>query len=147
MDSGVGSAGDAGGPVDPTFTNVFNMILSQPTCGSASSTGVRCHANPAGGAVTMSGLSFASQSTAYAQLYEVKAMGEYCATPDAGPVLTRVVPGNAQESLLYLKVAEATPPCGATMPKPLPPATTVAPLPQAQVTLIEGWINAGAKND
>lgn len=57
---------------------------------------------------------------------------------DNGPV---VVPYDADNSLLFLKVAFETPPTGARMPFGRPP------LSQTQIRLIEDWINQGAKNN
>jgi hypothetical protein len=147
-----GGSGNTDGGVAPTFTSVYSEIL-QPSCGSAQN-GVGCHQSasevPSGSVVT-SGLDFSTKAAAYAGLVGVQAMGTFCGTyvpPDGGgEVLTRVVAGNAQESLLYLKVADANPPCGVHMPRPIPPATDALVLSQADITLIEEWINAGALNN
>lgn len=57
---------------------------------------------------------------------------------DNGPV---VIPGDADHSLLFLKVALESPPFGARMP------LGRAPLPVSKIRLIEDWINQGAKNN
>jgi hypothetical protein len=80
---------------------------------------------------------FSSQASAYTALVGVKASGPSCGSSDE----TRVVAGSASQSLLFQKVSEAPPPCGAQMPLGGPP------LSSAQVMLIEVWINAGALND
>jgi hypothetical protein len=57
---------------------------------------------------------------------------------DNGPV---VVPGDPDNSLLFLKVAYDNPPIGLRMPMGR------APLTQSQIRLLEDWINQGAKNN
>jgi hypothetical protein len=122
--SATGGSADAGA-TQATFTEVYTAIL-QPTCSP-------CH-HPGGEG---SFQDFSSQSSAYAALVGVKASGPSCGSSGD----TRVVPGNASQSLLFEKVSDATPPCGSQMPLGGPP------LSSAQVTLIEDWINAGALND
>jgi hypothetical protein len=121
---------DAGGAIDSpastaTFTQVYTTIL-QPTCSP-------CH-HPGGEG---SFQDFSSQSRAYAALVGVKAAGPACGLSGE----TRVVAGNASQSLLFQKVSESSPPCGSQMPLGGPP------LSSAQVTLIEDWVNGGAAND
>jgi hypothetical protein len=108
-----------------TFTEIYATIL-QPTCSV-------CHKPGGIGAFQ----DFSSQSSAYAALAGVKASGPSCGSSGE----TRVVAGNASQSLLFQKVSEANPPCGSQMPLGGPP------LSSAQVMLIEEWINAGALND
>lgn len=57
---------------------------------------------------------------------------------DNGPV---VIPYEADNSLLFQKVAFDNPPTGMRMPP------GAAPLTQSQIRLIEDWINQGAKNN
>ncbi|NOY05530.1 MAG: hypothetical protein GXO82_02670 [Chlorobi bacterium] len=52
-----------------------------------------------------------------------------------------VVAGKPDSSLLYLKVALATPPVGVRMPKDL------TPLPGTDIIKIKDWIEQGAKNN
>jgi hypothetical protein len=66
--------------------------------------------------------------------------------PSSAPCSTsgyvRVVAGTAGSSLIYLKVSQATPPCGSQMPlspNPLLNAT--------QLQIVRAWINNGAKNN
>ncbi len=54
------------------------------------------------------------------------------------PAFIRVVPGDADRSLLYLKVSQTRPPVGAQMPPGQPP------LPLEEQEKIKGWINQGA---
>jgi hypothetical protein len=122
--SDAASADDAAGG-GATFTRVYAEVL-EPTCSP-------CH-RPGQLAPFMD---FSTQSTAYEALVGVKASGPSCGSSGD----TRVVPGNASGSLLFQKVSEAHPPCGAPMPFDSPS------LPSAKVTLIEDWINAGASND
>jgi hypothetical protein len=105
-----------------TFTEVYTTIL-HPSCSS-------CHAPGGDGSFE----DFSSQSSAYAALVGVKASGPSCASSGE----TRVVPGDPSQSLLFQKLSESNPPCGSPMP------LGGTPLPSAQLTLIEEWINAGA---
>jgi hypothetical protein len=116
------------GPAAPTFTMVYNDIIS-PIC-------VQCH-NPNGIGVTMGHLDMSTQGAAFSNLVGVEAAGIAC-----GGMGTRIVAGNANGSILFEKVNPGQPaPCGAKMPLGLTPLTT------AQATEIENWINAGAKNN
>jgi len=108
-----------------TFSEVYATIL-QPTCSE-------CHAPGGIGSFQ----DFSSQSNAYAALVGVKASGPSCGSSDE----TRVVAGNASQSLLFQKVSETNPPCGSQMPLGGPP------LSSAQMTLLEDWITNGALND
>ena len=84
-----------------------------------------------------------SADAGYANLVNVPAAGEACASVDDGG-LVRVVPGDAGASLLYLKVDGFTnkPPCGSAMPK----SGEIADGGQAAVVQeIETWISQGAQ--
>jgi hypothetical protein len=81
-----------------------------------------------------------SQAAAYMNL-----VGAAVTTPSnlpstAGHTCTgeRVVPGDSSMSLLYLKVSEASPPCGVQMPE------VGANLTAAQILTIKTWIDEGA---
>jgi len=85
---------------------------------------------------------------AYAQLVNVKAMGDVLGSADltcAASGLTRVVPGSALTSLIYEKVESKIlgipAPCGNPMPQP----DAATPLTTGQVTTISDWITEGAK--
>ena len=111
-----------------TFTQVYGNIIS-PIC-------VTCH-NPQGIGVSMGHLDMSTQALAFKDLVGVEAMGIAC-----GGMGTRVVAGNAANSILFKKIDPAQPaPCGAKMPLGLPPLTA------AQTAEIESWINGGALND
>ena len=116
---------DSGTVVAATFAEVYNTVLG-PVCKT-------CH-QPGGLAPFQD---FSTQSGAYAALVDVKASGPSCGA--AGE--TRVVAGDASQSLLFQKISQASPPCGSQMPLGGPP------LSQAQMSLIENRINEGAKND
>jgi hypothetical protein len=123
-----GTSGDTGGTSAPTFTDVYTKVIMTNSC-------TLHHAPP-----TLSGgLDMSTQAKAYSDLVGVPA------TTPAGetPACTgdRVVAGDAASSLLYEKVSEAKPPCGAQMPLGL------TPISAADMTMIKDWINAGAKNN
>jgi hypothetical protein len=94
---------------------------------------VTCH-NPTGEGGTVGKLDMSSQSTAFTNLVGVAAAGAECSGKG-----TRVVAGDADMSILYQKVT--TPTCGSMMP------LGGAALANDLTDEIEGWINAGAKND
>ena len=122
-----GTAGEAN--TGTTFTEVYTTIIA-PSC-----TNAMCHfsnATSAEGSLDMS-----SQTVAYDALYKVPAVTAPIDS-DSCAGLIRVVPGSPSMSLMYLKVTEFTPPCGAQMPllKPV--------LPAQQIALIQNWIMEGA---
>jgi hypothetical protein len=119
------SASPGAGSGTPTFTEVYTTVL-EPNCAG-------CHS--AGGADSF--LDFSTQANAYSSLVAVKASGPACGSSG----LTRVVAGSASTSLLYEKVSQAKPPCGAQMP------FDGAPLSGGDQGLIASWINGGATND
>ena len=101
-------------------------------------------------------LDMSTQALAYSDLVGVAAAGAGAGTSgvtcaslgasvEGGPVLLRVVPGDATDSLVYekvdAKVLGVNPPCGSAMP------LAGAALTSDQVALLASWINAGASND
>ena len=112
-----------------SYSDVYTEVLS--TC-----TDHHSGANAAGN------LDLSSASVAFTNLVGVAAQGPACGASALGGAkpLLRVDPGNADESLLYQKLA-GTQTCGASMPD-LEPA-----LPASQVDLVKTWINAGAAKD
>jgi hypothetical protein len=125
--SAASTSGD--GAAAPTFTQVYADVLG-PSCGMV------CH-NPSGVGVTQGKLDMSTQAAAFMNL-KMAAQGAACASSG----MQRVTPGNADKSLVYLKVSLDDPtPCGGHMPLQLPN------LPQDKTDEIENWINAGAKND
>jgi hypothetical protein len=65
---------------------------------------------------------------------------------------TRVVPGNASMSIMYSKVHDAMPICGAPEVQPGVPGgppgpTATTPLTADEQNMIQTWINAGAMNN
>jgi hypothetical protein len=113
-----------------SFSEVYSTIISS-RC-------LPCHSVGTGATAGM--LDMSTEPTAYANLVGVKAAGMGGCSASG---LTRVVPGNAQMSLLFEKVdsklIQMNPPCGDPMPDD---ATT---LDQAQVDRIQEWINGGAQ--
>lgn len=115
----------------PTFTELFTNILT-PSCAAAF-----CHGTPVGGMLVM-----ANRDIAYQGLVDQVAMGVSlveggidCATTG----LKRVVPGEPEMSLLYLKLM-FPPPCGDQMP-------VAALLPAEDIEQIRLWIEAGAPDN
>jgi hypothetical protein len=119
-------------PVSPdagvaTFTEVYSQIINGPPgCNG-------CHTPPA----PTGNLDMSTQAIAYTNLVgKPPTSAPLCASETS---LKLVDPGNACNSLIYLKVTG--PPCGSQMP------LGGTPLTPAQYDLIGTWINAGAKND
>jgi hypothetical protein len=128
-------------PAANSFTEVYTKVI-QPTCNSEF-----CHYSGVG--IRYSALDLSSQVTAYWNLFEQPALGGSCS--EMG---TRVVPGQPEISILYVKISETTPPCGAQMPaNPNTLRTTGTAtfsgtaLPADQQALIYNWILEGAQNN
>ncbi len=114
---------DAGSaPMVPTFGQVYTIIAAD--CRP-------CHTAEDDGDLDMS-----SRRLAFDNLVNEDASGSAC----AGDGRVRVVPGDAEESLLVQKL-EGTQDCGDRMPR----GRTA--LPQAQIELIKAWIEGGANDD
>lgn len=135
---GGGSGGVGGGNVSdcveianptgaPTFDAVFDEVLCANDCGNSF-----CHGGSATGALRLD-----QREAAYTALVGTVAAGEECA--ESG--LTRVVPGDADASLLISKV-QPDPPCGGVMP--LLADISMTFIPAAHVEQLRAWINAGA---
>lgn len=119
--------GNGGGEDKVTFTQVYENVIA-PVCKP-------CHSNDIG--VSQGGLDMSTKSTAFANLVLVPSAGERCAG-----VGTRVVPGEPDSSIMYLKISTDDPsPCGEKMP------FQRGSLTQDQADLVEHWIDKGAKND
>jgi hypothetical protein len=135
-DSGAGLV-DASHSIDPgfdagtpTFTAIYADIIT-PNC-------LNCHAQPP---PLESMLFMGTQADAYNNLVNVRAMGDAClgSSPDGGSPV-RVIPGDAADSLLFLKITN-TQACGSGMPED---SDSLTP---AQILTIETWIDQGAAND
>lgn len=118
---GSGGTGGATGPgtatiAGPSFEEVYEGVLAPRSC-----TSLYCHASFGG-----------DMHATYLQLLGGVAEGDGC----GGAKL--VIPGDPEQSMLYLKVSMAKPPCGERMPF----AGVV--LPAAETDLIRAWIDAGA---
>jgi hypothetical protein len=120
-----GDAGDGAAVV--TFTTIYTGVMST-RCAIPG-----CHVPP----TPTGALDLSTQALAFQNLVGVDAMGPACGITD----FVRVVPGDAEMSLLFLKVSETPPPCGARMP------LTGAPLSAEEQALVAAWINAGAQNN
>jgi len=113
----------------PTFTTVYTTTITNK-CSP-------CHTTASGAGVMFGKLDMTTQAAAYTNLVNQPTAGVACAGSG-----TRVVPGNADQSVMYLKVSlDDAAPCGNKMPDNLPA------LSSDEATGIEAWINAGAKND
>ena len=128
-------------PPPSSFTEVYDRVIGQ-SCASA-----YCHYYNVG--IRFSALDMSSQTIAYWNL-----VGQPCLGPSCSEMGTRVIPGDPNSSLLYQKVSQDMPPCGARMPADptalLESGTAVfsgTPLPQDQQKLIYDWISAGALNN
>jgi hypothetical protein len=129
-------------PAANSFTEVYTQVL-QPTCASDF-----CHYPNVG--IRYGALDLSTQVAAYWSLVDQLCAGAAC----SGMGNRRVIPGDPASSILYEKVSEAQPPCGAQMPAD----TTVlmqtgsivfsgTSLSAAQQQLIYNWILEGAPNN
>jgi hypothetical protein len=123
------SSSSSPGETAPTFTEVYNDVMVPNGCSS--------HHIATG---PDDFLDMSTQANAYKNLVGVKADGPKCGTSG----LTRVVAGNASESLMYEKVSEAKPPCGGQMPLGCSASSCLSTSDQQE---IQNWINAGAMNN
>jgi hypothetical protein len=128
-------------PAPNSFTEVYQKVL-QPTCSNAF-----CHY--AGISIRLSALDMSSQTAAYWNLVDAPTLGAVC-----GSMGTRVVPGDPEHSIMYLKVSQATPPCGNRMPADITVLERTqsavfsgTPLTADQQQLIFNWIKDGAQNN
>lgn len=130
---GDGGNGDGGGlDAAVTFTQVYDSLIANTSDAGKINYCSQCHV---GG--HESNLDMSSKALAYANLVDAASAGSKCG--DAG--LTRVVPGQPSQSLMFLKV-KPTPPCGDQMP-----AFGTGFLTQAEIDRIQAWIARGAPND
>jgi len=106
----------------PSFSAVVNEIFVRRGCAANS-----CHGRGAGD-LTLS----TNSATSYAELVDVQATAE--------PTLIRVLPGDADNSYLVIKL-EGRQSSGGRMP------IGGAPLGAADLANIKNWINAGAPNN
>jgi hypothetical protein len=128
-------------PAPNSFTEVYAKVI-RPSC-----TNDFCHYNGVG--IRYSALDLSSQVIAYWSLVD-----QPCAGPSCSEMGTRVLPGQPNDSILYLKVSQTMPPCGIQMPADTATlentgATVFSgtPLTQDQQTLIYDWIAEGAPNN
>ncbi|MDH5675482.1 MAG: hypothetical protein OEZ06_25390 [Myxococcales bacterium] len=105
------------------FTRIFEEILQPRHCDS-----YLCHGAYAGG------LDLTSEQAAYEDLVNAPATGLDCVDGN----YSRVIPGEPDGSLLYIKLL-ASPPCGDEMP----PSPTPL-LPEGEIEAIRQWILGGA---
>jgi mono/diheme cytochrome c family protein len=131
---------EASTPVLSFGTDIYTPIIKEHC--------IFCHGPTADGGLgsgeAFGKLDMSSADAGYANLVNVTSTGVECGNPDSGPTPIRVVPGNAESSLLYLKVNGYTqaPPCGGPMPK----SGEIADGGQAVVVeQIQTWINQGAQ--
>ena len=105
-----------------SFSQVVNEIFVRRGCAAS-----RCHGRGAGG-LTLS----STAATSYSNLFNVPASAE--------PTLIRVLPGDATNSYLVVKL-EGRQASGGQMP------LGGAPLSATDLANIKTWINAGAPNN
>jgi hypothetical protein len=122
----------------PTYSAVFREVFCAAGCAN-----IYCH----GSRGASGGLSFETMDLAYERL--VGAGAGRIPSSDGSPTcsmtpLLRVEPGHPERSLLYLKIAESTAPCGLPMP---PPNQGFTSLTVAQQEQLRAWIAMGASDD
>jgi predicted CxxxxCH...CXXCH cytochrome family protein len=135
-------------PGPNSFTQVYSTVIAK-NC-----TNVYCHDNGVS-VKTSGGLDMSSQVIAYWSLVDHILEG-----PSCGDVILqkRVIPFQPENSVMYLKVSEANPPCGVQMPADpylLWPTWVSAPeavfsgtpLSAQDQQLIYNWIEEGAQNN
>jgi hypothetical protein len=126
------SGGAAGAPADPpaTFTQVYDMLFPMTTNARC----VACHSMPANDIANGNLQMGSDKASAYAALVGRMSASTRCMNR------ALVVPNQPAMSLMVLKLS-ANPPCGSRMP------IGGNALTDAQLSVVRGWIAAGAKND
>jgi hypothetical protein len=129
-------------PAANSFTEVYTKVL-QPTC-----TNDFCHYPNVG--IRYGALDLSTQVAAYWSLVDQLCAGAAC----SGMGNRRVIPGDPASSILYEKISESQPPCGAQMPADMDALTQTGTivfsgtaLSAAQQRLIYDWIYVGAPNN
>lgn len=107
------------------FGRIAREVINTDTCG-----GLSCHSG------TAAGFKLTTTSQLYPLLVGAKATGPGCEMSG----LDRIVPGDPDNSLLFLKISATPPPCGKAMPED-------NPLDAAKIDLVRSWIEAGAPKD
>jgi hypothetical protein len=160
------------GNTAPTFTQVFAIISDKSTATSPSCT--ICHDGAAGATTLPRSMAFTTKAAAYAALVNVNSIrcaggGDAGADGgDAGAALKRVLPGDAAESVLVQKLMQGmgvtTGLCDTAAPgmplnrsQPIDGGAidggdagvtrTTYMVTAQQLTIIEGWISAGAQDN
>ena len=132
-----GGAGDmaavaGSAPKDPpaTFTQVYDMLFPMTTNARC----VACHSMPANDIANGNLQMGSDKATAYAALMGHASTSSRCMNRPL------VVPKDPAASLLVQKMS-ATPPCGSRMP------LGGNMLSEAQLAVLRGWVEAGARDD
>ena len=143
--------GSSAPPAANSFTKVYTEVI-QPTCAND-----YCHYYGVAGANALtpgnSGLDMSSKVRAYWGLFDRPCIGTSC-----NQLGKRVVPGDPDSSMLFLKVQDPAPapvPCGSEMPADINTFLTSGTvffitgtaLPQEKQDLIKNWIQDGAQNN
>jgi hypothetical protein len=127
-------------PAANSFTDVYTQVIA-PSC-------VNDYCHYANVGARYSALDMSNPVIAYWSLVDQPAAGASCS--EMG---TRVIPGDPQDSIFYLKISESMPPCGAQMPSSVTAleqgnSTFTGPaLPADEQQLIYNWILEGAPNN
>jgi hypothetical protein len=127
--------------LDPSFDSIRTKLLETDSCGA--DRGGKCHS--AGGAIYSGGLDYTADASAlYEEFLGDSGLGQR-AENIAGSAtnLLRVVPGNADQSFLYIKLvthSKADPNYGSGMPQDYPGAMCAT-----SVAAVQQWIDNGAK--
>ena len=143
--------GSGAAPAANSFTKVYTEVI-QSTCAND-----YCHYYGVAGANALtpgnSGLDMSSKVRAYWSLFDRPCIGTSC-----NQLGKRVVPGDPDSSMLFLKVQDPAPapvPCGSEMPADINTFLTTGTvlfitgtaLPQEKQDLIQNWIKDGAQNN
>ncbi|MGA7741701.1 MAG: hypothetical protein ABSF35_04355 [Polyangia bacterium] len=134
--------GSGAAPSANSLTKVYTEVI-QPTC-----TSDFCHYNGVG--IRFGALDMSSQVRTFWSL-----VGQPCNGASCMNMGTRVVPGQPDISIMYLKISQPTPPCGSQMPADTGYFLTSGgtaqfsgtAVPEDQQNLIRAWIQEGAQDN
>lgn len=121
VDSGTGS--DTPAPIPVAFAEVHAILAAR--CAFPG-----CHS----GSTAPGGLDMATPALAHMNLVNAEAAGPAC-----GGMGPRVIPGDAEGSIFYSKIADAEPLCGSRMP------LGGRALSADEIDLVRRWILSGAQ--
>ncbi len=121
-------------PIEPTWTAIYDSIIVDGGC-------VGCHGPGPASFIDQSQLDLSDKDAAYAALVGAPAAGMPCGDEGAAD---RVVPGDADGSMLVHKLEDGLPDGGEVCGDSMPLGVL---LPPSQIAVVRQWIDDGAMDN